>query len=238
LALDIAYEITDRMGLKYSREQEMIADRCAKDILTFIGKDPSAMATVLDKLKRRSLDLGDLSVLDGKGSHPEIDQRIQAIGAVKDFDDVNYDRTISFVNTLNAQNEFRRKKLNLAFELAGRNIRAGVATEEDYLVQSKVLLYLYDTEEKNQEALKLIQQARRLNVYPRLELIKHEVILQLCLDDKAMAKANLEAYQEGIAERLVEMKKTNESYRQGYYNMLLEEEEWTIKMKHKLDLLP
>jgi Zn-dependent protease with chaperone function len=238
LALDIAYEITDRMGLKYSREQEMIADRCAKDILAFIGKDPSAMATVLDKLKRRSLDLGDLSVLDGKGTHPEIDQRIQAIGVVKVYEDVNYDRTISFVNTLNAENEFRRKKMNLAFELAGRNIKAGVATEEDYLVQSKVLVYLYDKEEKNQEALDLIQQARRLNVYPRLELIKHEAIVHLRLDDKAMAKTNLEAYLQGIEEQLAEMKNTHESYRQSYYNMLLEEEEWTIKMKHKLALLP
>jgi len=239
LAIGIAYEITERMGLKYTRDQEMIADRCASDLLRFIGKDPSAMATVLHKLKNRSLDLGDLSVLDGKGSHPDIDQRINAIGEVKEFEDVYYDRTISFVNTLNAQNEFRRKKMNLAYELAGRNITAGVATEEDYLIQSQVLVYQYDTEDKNREALRLVQKATTLNVYPSLEMIKHEAIVHLRLNDKPSAKARLEAYQQEVEDKLTIMKaeKTGQVWPRTYYR-LIEEYEWTVKMKHKIDLLP
>lgn len=238
LALDIAYGITDRMGLKYSREQELIADRCAADVLEFIGKDPSALATMLYKLKRRSLDLGDLSVLEGKGSHPEIDQRISAIGEVKEFNDVYYDRTISFVNTLNAQNEFRRKKLNLAYELAGRNIKAGVATEEDYLIQAKVLVYLYDTDEKNREALNLLQKAKNLKVYTRLEVFKHEAIVHLRLSDKHSAKASLDAYQQGIEENLAQIKEDKQrSFWNNTYNKFSEEYEWTVKMKDKLDLL-
>jgi len=81
-------------------------------------------------------------------------------------------------------------------QLADRNIEAGVATEEDYLLKGITVRMLYDTPERNQEALDLIVKAKTLNVNPEYypQIFKQEGITLLRLGKKQEAISPFQIY--------------------------------------------
>ena len=185
LSTSIADSISERLGAKYSQSQEGEADIAAIRWLEFMKKDPKVLSATLSRIRNYCILNGDYLALSGSGSHPTLDSRIRAIGIVdpNKYISPKYDRTISFVNTYNAVNEFALKHLEAALQLANRNIESGVATEEDYLLKGIVIRTMYDTVETNQEALNLIQKAKAISVmleyYP--EIYKQEGITLLRL---------------------------------------------------------
>ena len=98
LAYSIAASVNERMGLKYSREQEMEADKCAVELMKYIDVTPTALASALSKIKNYCIITGNYLSLSGEGTHPALDDRIRKIGKPSSFYDIEYDKTISFVN--------------------------------------------------------------------------------------------------------------------------------------------
>ncbi|MEM6264608.1 MAG: M48 family metallopeptidase [Bacteroidota bacterium] len=85
LASMIALQINVRMGLKYSREQELRADAGAVAVLNMIDVNPMALASALQKIKDHDIRLGLYRTLDSTGTHPHIDTRINGIAGSKYF---------------------------------------------------------------------------------------------------------------------------------------------------------
>jgi len=238
LALNIANAIKDRLGLKYSREQELEADRCAVELMKFISVDPLALASALNKIKNYNILNGNYIALTNEGTHPAIDDRINEIGKPIIFNDEAYDRKISFVNTFNAAVELNSQHFISCIDLAQRNIAANVATEDDYLLKATAILKMYDNEQKNLEAYNLIQEAKTLDILPSLFLTKQESIALIRLNNLSQAKLSILKYIEEIeTEKQIQDKTLDVSLRKIMNDFLNEEFKWAVKMVHKVEKL-
>lgn len=195
LSTTIAQEVVDRMGNNYSIAQEEAADDAAVLILKYFNRDPKAFAAALARTNDY-LIINGLSNGLGGDSHPSTLSRIAKIGVVKpeSFNSIDYDKTISMVNTYNAICEMSSNRYLSSIALTDRNIVAGVGTEMDYLVKSMSMRVLYNTEQSNLEALNLINTAKKLNVVPNSFIYKQEGITLLRIGRNAEAVKAFQTY--------------------------------------------
>lgn len=238
IAFTAANEISNQMGLKYSREQEAKADGCARDLLTFLGKRPEALSTALEKIKNYAVTNGDYTMLSANGTHPDVNSRISAIGQPIEIFDSKYDIRMSIVTSYNAIMEYNARRFDACASLAQRNISAGIATEDDYLLLAMTNMYRFNSDEKNQESLALIQKAKTLNVVPNITAHKQEALALIRLNKLQEAKVSLETYLASLEKentRLHEVLNPEEWSRTNRY--LLEEYRWTKRMLNKVEKL-
>jgi len=239
VAMAVTEGVNKRFGLQYSREQEFEADIAARNLMIYIGVDPTALSSVLAKIKDYFVVTGNFSALSGEGTHPEIDDRIGRIGfPSKEFADEKYDRIVSLVNTFNSFVEFESQHFQRSAELASRNVRANVATEEDYLILAIVTLYMFDNQEMNSKALSWIQKGKQKNVYPVIYLPKYEGILYLRLGSKVEAKESFLKYKKNIEGDVANLEKMKGGSEWSQRHRFLHRElEWVVKMINKVDEL-
>ena len=236
LSYSIASELNKRMGLEFSREQEMEADKCAVESMKYINIDPTALSSALIKIKRYSILNGNYLALTGEGTHPALDDRISSIGQPSsEFYNADYDKTISFVNSFNAIVELNNHHLQECTNLVNRNIKSNIATEDDYVLLAMVTTYMYNNDSKNKEALSYINTAKNLNISPSINIPKQEAIILIRLGRFEDAKNSLDKYLIALEmeqQNLVGIKNTSEwSYVRNY---LFNERDWTVKMIHKV----
>lgn len=238
IAQTIANEITERMGLKFSKEQEMEADQCAVELMKFISVNPLALSSALKKIKNYCILNGNYFALSGEGSHPALDIRIKEIGQPTVFNDTKYDRKISFINTFNSIVELNNQHFTSCVNLAKRNIDANVATEDDYLLMATATLNMFDNEQKNNEALDYINKAKNLKIYPSLNMTKQEAIVLIRLRKLPEAKLCLQKYKEELDSEKQDNIKIIDPQQWSIVNSYLSREfEWTVKMISKVDKL-
>jgi Zn-dependent protease with chaperone function len=166
LSYKIASSFSQRLGLKYSREQEYAADHCAVQLMKFLKIDSTALSSALLKIGVYCIKTGDFIAISGEGSHPSIQNRISTMGKPNQFNSPTYDKLISLVISNNAINEFNENHFDQCNSLIDRNIKAGVPCEDDLILKAMTNLCLYDNVEKNNENLELIKKAKNLNVLP------------------------------------------------------------------------
>lgn len=235
LASNIFEVVNERFGAKYSRDQEMEADRCAVELMKYVDLDPKALASALSKIKDYCIVTGNYLALTGEGTHPAIDDRINVIGNPSKFHDVDYDKRISLINTFNATLEFNNQHFEICRDLVQRNIEASVATEDDYLLLAMVTVFMYDNEEKNLEALRLIDIANEIGVTPRINQLKQKAIVLIRLKKYDEAKDCLIAYRETLDRNNSNLTEGNDRRGGGFPQGYLDKEyEWTQKMIHKV----
>ncbi len=235
LSFSIATLITERLGLKYSREQELEADQCATDLLKFLNLPPVALSSVLEKIKRYCITTGNHAALSGNGTHPNIDDRISKIGTPTRFTSIDYDGTISLVLTQNAIFEFNNAHFIVCQALVERSINAGTAIEDDYILKAITNLYRYNTLEKNSEALSLIQKAKNLNIVPSLNTYKYEALALIRLNKNADAVVAMNSYIMKLNEEANNLETVkSEAYWASRFVYLRNERDWASKMVQKL----
>jgi len=200
ISSEIAASAIDRLGAKYSDKQELEADAAAGEVLKYLNIDPKALSSVLSRINNYLVATNNLYSLSGTGSYQTLDKRIEKIGIVDPviFNNIRYDRIVSLVNSENSIMEFEHGNIEAAKELCDRNILAGVATEMDYLVKSMAIRLLADTQDKNLEALNLINKAKALNVAPFNYIFKQEGITLLRLEKNLEAVDAFNHYLNGL----------------------------------------
>ena len=224
----ISSEVVERLGLKYSREQEFEADNTAVEILNFVGIDSLGLSVTFERLKKHNILTGNYLALSDKGTHPSLDSRINNIGKVKDlstYSNPDFLKKVSRINSYNAWIELwylaRHKN---AIELADINILNEVATESDYVVKAVALRRLYNNKISNEEALTLIQKAKSLNVLPIVILNREEALTYLRLENKIEAKKSFGLY----LSDLIELQNSN--INKSFINNIDDEIRWTKTM--------
>lgn len=237
IAYSVASELNERMGLKFSREQEMEADECAAELMRHIEIDPIALTSALSKIKEYSILNGNQLALTGTGTHPAIDTRIRNIGyPTKSFNNPDYDKKISFVNSFNAISHLNKQNFMASRELVNRNITADIATEDDYILLAMITTYLYDNEEKNNEALSYINKAKSLNVYSSININKQEAIILIRLGRFEEAKTVLRKYLKSLEDEQTQLDYIKNTREWTYANnFIFKEKAWTAKMINKVD---
>ena len=230
----LANEINSRLGLSFSKEQEVEADNCAIELLKQIKIDPSSLSTVLDKIRNVCILNGDYFSISGEGTHPSITERITNIGPPKEFNSSNYDKIFSSVISQTAFLEYNKKHFQSCQNLVNRNINSGVPTEEDYALKAMTNLYLYNTNEKNSEALELINKAKLLKI-TSINLDKQEALILIRLHNNQNAIEALEKYLKYISQEYLNLDKLlNENYWAATKEVLDHERDWTSRMIYKL----
>ncbi|MBD3184353.1 M48 family metalloprotease [Candidatus Poribacteria bacterium] len=226
LANTLAYYVTERLGAKYSRAQEMEADHAATLILEYIGYNPIALSSALSKIEDYAESVGDYYSLSNEGTHPAVKIRINSIGPLEDneFNDPKYHILVSSVNTHNAWIEYYSRHYSRCDQLVQQNIDAGIAMEEDYLLKAMVTRVLYDTPEQTEEAHGYIQMAKEIGVIELPEISKQEGITLLRLNRNAEAIDAFEKYLDYLSNT------EKDTY-------IEKEEEWTKKMIYKTKTL-
>lgn len=224
LSYTIGNAIVARLGSNYSMEQEWEADSVTSIVLSVLKKDSKALASVLTRLKNYYILNGEYLALSGSGTHPKLEDRIMKIGSVypSQFESTSYDRVFSLINTFNATSEFNLNHLKTALSISERNIKSGAAIEDDYIIKAMCLRLLYNTLEKNQEALNLINKAKILNVVPRIDVYKEEGITLMRMGKEKEAGEAFKNY----------LKNLEMSIDKSEYN--INEIEWTKKMVYKV----
>ena len=236
LSYSIAESINERLGLKFSREQETDADKYAVELMKYIKTDPLALSSALEKIKKYCINTGNYLALSGEGTHPALDDRISKIGAPIKFEDKNYDVYVSLVNSSNAILEFNKHHFSDCYNLVSRNVNAKVGTEDDYLLMALVNINTYDTPEKNLESLEYIAKAKSLKVCPSINLSKVEAIINLRLKKKNEAMASLTKYRETLEKETLSLDKIlNSNEWSAKNNFLSIEIDWTLKLINKVN---
>ena len=104
--------------------------------------------------------------------------------------------------------------------------------EEDYVLLASITMHMYDSQQKNQEALDLLVQAKTLNIFPTINLHKQEAIALIRLGRSEDARKSLEAYKEAVYNQLSNLGRSSGYFYDYYYD----EFEWASKMIHKVRL--
>lgn len=172
----LANDVLIRLGVKYSQDQETDADNASKEIIESLGYSNKSLGVALTRIKKNLMISGNYNIFSNEGTHPEINSRIGdeiTIDVINSFFDKKYLKYVSFINTLNAQIELEAYAHHLNAEyISNRNIVNGYGIESDYIVKAKVIRRLYNTDETNQNAIKLLLKAKDLNVIHNYSIFK------------------------------------------------------------------
>ncbi|MFD3275154.1 M48 family metallopeptidase [Aquirufa echingensis] len=224
----ISNEVLKKLGLKYSREQELEADQAARQILNVLNYNKFALDVALKRIKYHNIITGNYMALSGSGSHPNIDERIDAESNQIDeakFTKQEYLSKVSFINSYNAEIELYYSHHLKALGLVDKNIKSNIATETDYIVKASILRRLYNSKEKMDEVLGLLTKAKSLNVTKDIILNKEEGITLSRIGRNIEAKKSFDLYLLGL----------NELLKKDDKNSLINDEiEWARKMIFKV----
>jgi Zn-dependent protease with chaperone function len=231
-------QITKRLGIKYSQEQESKADLAATEVISSLSYDKSGLAIALYRLRSYFVKTGDFLALSGSGTHPSIESRIQAIGMPEITDQLiqpKYLKSVSLVNSHNAWIElWSRNQPLAALALVNSNIENGVGTEVDYIVAAVVKRRQAVSNADLEEVLKLLAVAKALNVAPHIQISKEEGLTYLRLNKPAEAKQAFVIYLDELQQFKAQFR-LSES--QIWLSTLVDEIDWAQKMVFKADKL-
>jgi len=226
VSTSIAEEVIFRLGIEYSQEQEWQADHVTAQVLQIMDIDSTALSSVLIKMQEFHLAHENYYELSQNGPYPLLNQRINRIGKSEaiHFQSTNYDIMISLVHSHNAILQLHLNEAHSAIKLCNRNIEAGIAMEDDYIIKALAIRQMSESAAGNLEALSQLQEAETLDLLPTINISKQQGITYFRLD---MLDEAHEAFSEYL--RNLEILQSNE-----YVNNELN---WTRAMIHKVDVL-
>lgn len=222
--------ISNRLGMTYTRKQEAEADRIAQEFLAFNQMDPAALSSALTKIKSYYETEHDYYNLSRFGNFAELDERISKLKEPKEFKNHSYQKAMAGVITFNAMLQQANKYYEAAQRLAHKNIENKVASDDDYLVLAKSNMALFNTPEANAESMRLLQKAKDIAKVPNLNIYKQEILLYLRMDKQAKAANHLKEYMDMLSQYQQQVHGSNEA------NWAAEELGWAQKLLQRIEL--
>lgn len=204
----IASSVVDRLGMKYNHDQELEADRLAKEALQRLGYNENALATALKRIANDLKAEGYSFALSlNSKTHPSLVRRINEQGAPNSPIEKNYEQMVSFAVTNAAKIEFENRRFKQCMAMVEQNIVNGVGTVDDYMLYARCLLTFENTSESNAQILELIEKAKAIDSSTHnINIDKTEILVYLRLKQYDKAQTLLSAYQERIAAMSEELK--------------------------------
>jgi beta-barrel assembly-enhancing protease len=200
LSTSIAQDVISRLGIEYSQKQEDQVDHASSLILKMLHIDSTALSSVLVKMNAYYLDQENYFDLSPNGPYPALLKRITSIGEPDplQFQNTKYDQMVSLVHLHNALLHLNSKEPQSAIKLCDRNIEAGIAMEDDYIIKAIALRQMSENPAGNLEALRNLQTAESLDLLPNINVYKQQGITYLRLDMKNEALAAFTTYLQNL----------------------------------------
>jgi hypothetical protein len=111
---------------------------------------------------------------------------------------------------------------------------ANAGSADDFLIKSRIIRRLSDTQESNLEALELLNKSKQLSSDKLLTYDKDEALIHLRLNDKTKAKECFNRYRITLSNELTDSKQSLNSH---YLSYMQKELSWTNDMLSKIDSL-
>jgi tetratricopeptide (TPR) repeat protein len=113
---------------------------------------------------------------------------------------VPYLNVISGIITYVAWQEYYNQNYEKSIDLLNKVIDNGFATDEEFFLKAKIYRQLYNSPEKNQEALSHINKAMDINTFRFPELMQEKGLILFRLNRYSEAKTAFEKYLESLTE--------------------------------------
>lgn len=231
-ASQISSAYCDRLGMKYSREQEDEADKSACELMKVVGYDTNALATALSRIEEAMKQERSIKMYFAS-DHPALVERIEKAGIPSVKIDQHFERVISYAVSDAAYMKMQDRRFRQALPLVSQNIKRGVAIADDYILKANCLLYMRNDDQVYGEVTSLISEAKKI-APNNINIYKTELIAVFRHKEYAQSKLLLKAYMD----RLQLMMKKEENYPEKYwdqlYNYVLTETRWANNMAIKL----
>lgn len=237
LSAGIAEEVIDRLGMEFDEEQELEADEMACKAMNILGYSPDALATALYRVDKEARIQKYFNPFFPSDKERIIKKRIKACGTpLLDIGSGEFEIMMAMPITQTAITKCETGRFRAAIELADINISNGVAVTADLLVKANSILSLYDTQEKANEALALVEKAKTMSA-DHAGVLKSEILVYLRLKDYEKTMVSLTAYKDFLTRAVGTMKDMSNDVlwlsRMDYYNEL----EWIKSMQLRVKAL-
>ncbi len=224
----IAASALETMGMQFSRGQEEAADKIAVDVLNYLNYDKNAVATVFQRMADIYNEEGNWAAYYMTGDHPSLKERISYSGNPDKKRNAEFEKKVSFAVSSAAVTKFNQGRFSQSLKLVEQNIENNVGTDDDFLIKALCLINLFDDNEHNKEALKMIQTAKSINSN-NSNILRTEIIANLRYNNLEEAKSSITAYKNRIEEELSQLLDQSS----GKYRFLSAELDWARKMEVK-----
>lgn len=230
ISTEIAKTMVERFGMEYNHEQEFAADEAAFEVMQFLNKKPEAYVSALTKIGNYLYRTGNYESIQNSHTHPSLDSRLAKLDAKpNNYFSKDYQIKMSFVNTNNAKIEYNKKHFIECEKLVDKNINAGVATEDDYILKAMSIRIMHSDEEHNLIALDYLEKAEELNLEPNSYVSKQKAITYMRLGQMDKAQSSFERYLENLTSIYNEKEDISVVEKQS----LKDEISWTKRMIFK-----
>ncbi len=233
----IASEVNERLGMEFDEEQELEADYIARIALNKLGYSPLALSTALYRVDKEACRQMHSNEIFPSDKEPLIKKRIKTYGkSPTSHISREFEIMMAMPITQTAITKCETGRFRAAIELADINISNGVAVTADLLVKANSILSLYDTQEKANEALALVEKAKTMSA-DHAGVLKSEILVYLRLKDYEKTMVSLTAYKDFLTRAVGTMKDMSNDVlwlsRMDYYNEL----EWIKSMQLRVKAL-
>ena len=179
----VNYDIYNRMGLDYSKQQEKEADDVAVQFMQFMKKDPSALISAQNKILQYYLEIKDKSVLEKYGIYSSLEERLTRLQKKYPLKETGKDpiylkRTSGLISFSAAMMEYNRDYIQ-AMKLAQKNINNKMASSDDYVVMAKCIMKQDNSAESNLNSWKMLKKAESLSEFSNVNISKQKILLLL-----------------------------------------------------------
>ena len=234
-SFSIANSVVKRMGMEYNREQETAADAAAVEVLKLLGYDENALSTALGRICESYKAEHDNTIYLQSKSHPSLASRIEKCGkADLNHKSEDFEKQVSFAVTNAATIKYIYRRFSQVIPLVDQNINNNVATAEDYILKANCLLSLDNTNESNNEAMRLINKAKQIEPN-NINIYKAEIIAMLRLDKKHETIRMLEDYVVKLDQLLEQSRNTSDRVYNSAFSFAIPERDWARRMIVKLN---
>jgi hypothetical protein len=163
----------------------------------FTGEDAflfGLSATILSSSIMESSGARKNNKLDNLAGQLVADALKKDFSNLKFLSDSNFRRSISNVTRYMAWQYFYKSEYKNALEIIDEIIKLEIATNEDYLLKSKIYRYLYNSEQRNAEAVNFLNAARQATKNPPIDFAKELALFYIRLGDITSASNALTDY--------------------------------------------
>ncbi|NLE34045.1 MAG: M48 family metalloprotease [Bacteroidales bacterium] len=177
--------------IRYTTQQELLADKCAVSVLLPYSMKSSALASMLKKVLEAGELMGNYYLGSASGYFPDAATRAATYSDTVKYFSTDYERLIAPVMSFNAFMAYNQSHYLLCRRLLERNIASGVATADDMVLLSQAMMNLSGSDTEDEQALSMVRSVTEGVAEPPPGAFKQEALLLLRMDRRDEAETAL-----------------------------------------------
>lgn len=218
--------------IRYSSQQEILADKCAVAVLEAYDKKPAVLASMLRKVIAYGELMGNYYLTSTNGFFPDAASRATISTDTTLYFSPEYEKLIATVISFNAFNAYNQSQYLLCRRLLERNIASGEVTDEDFVLLSQAMMMLSGYNEEDEKALAVVRVVTDRKTAAPPEAFKQEALLLLRMGRRSEAEAAFDKCIEALEREEQKYRSLPGDWSQ-MYSYINSEKEWIDRARRR-----